>query len=86
MGFRACTETNDMQFVTTKLHTVSSRETVWAISEHRNVAPDVGTISYSLHKNFLVRRFRIQPPRYNRGGSAAASRKGKEVLRKRIMM
>lgn len=32
MSFRACMETNDMQLVTTKSHTVTSRETVLTVS------------------------------------------------------
>ena len=32
MSFRACTETNDMQLVTTMSHTVTSRETVLTVS------------------------------------------------------
>ena len=31
MSFRACMETNDMQLVTTKLHTVTSRELVYQV-------------------------------------------------------
>ena len=40
-AFRACTETNDMQLVTTKSHTVSSRETSTTVDFIRLFAIEV---------------------------------------------